>query len=71
MDFMRQLFAVLSKVMVIGWFNMLIVLYFRALFHPKYALVAWVITLLFAMIILYAPPQKCHICLDGGYIDGK
>jgi hypothetical protein len=68
---MRNLLEALLKLLVIGWFIMAIVLYIRALFHPKYAVAAWAITIIGILIILFAPPQECHICLDGGYIDGK
>jgi hypothetical protein len=68
---MKNFLSALSRIIVIGWFVMAIVLYFRALFHPKYALLTWVITIICILIIFNAPPQKCNICLDGGYIDGK
>jgi hypothetical protein len=68
---MKDLLAALGKVLVIGWFIMAIVLYFKALFNPKYARITWLITIACLLIYFYAPPQECTICLDGGYIDGK
>jgi beta-lactamase regulating signal transducer with metallopeptidase domain len=68
---MKNIIAALSKILVIGWFVMAIVLYVRALFNPKYALLTWFITLICILIYFFAPPQACTICLDGGYIDGK
>jgi hypothetical protein len=68
---MKNLFATLSKLFVIGWFIMAIVLYTRALLNPKYALLTWFITIICLLIYFFAPPQECTICLDGGYIDGK
>ena len=62
---------VLSNLLVIGWIILAVKLYFKALFHPKYCVIAWVITLAAICIVMFSPPQECHVCLDGGYIDGK
>ena len=68
---MKNIIAAVSKILVIGWFVMAIVLYMRALVNPKYALLTWFITLICLFIYFFAPPQACTICLDGGFIDGK
>jgi hypothetical protein len=62
---------VLGNILVIGWFILAVRLYFKALFHPKYFVITWIITIAAICIALFAPPQECHVCLDGGYIDGK
>ena len=40
------------------------------LFNSKYALIGWIL-LIYAVIRIIWFPEVCHICLDGGYIDGK
>lgn len=61
----------LGNLLVVGWFVLAIRLYFKALFHPKYYVITWAITIGAICIVLFAPPQECHVCLDGGYIDGN
>jgi hypothetical protein len=70
-NYMRDLLAALSKIFVLGWFIMAIVLYIRALFNPKYALLTWAITIICLLIYFFSPPQVCHVCLNEEYIDGK
>jgi hypothetical protein len=40
------------------------------LFTSKYALIGW-ICLIYVIIRIIWFPEVCHVCLDGGYIDGK
>jgi Na+/melibiose symporter-like transporter len=61
----------LGNLLVIGWFILLVKLYFRALFHPQYFIVTWILTIIGICVILWYPPQECNVCLDGGFIDGK
>ena len=65
---MKDLFAVLSRIFIVGWFFLAISLYFKALFNPKHALLTWFITITVIVLYFLIPPQECHVCLDGGYI---
>jgi hypothetical protein len=58
-------FSLISFVLI-GTFKYL----FYFLFKSKWAIIGWIIIIMFIIKLLYFP-DVCHVCLDGGYIDGK
>ena len=68
---MKNIWNIITGVLVIGVFIGAIGLFFRALFHPKYWFYAWGFLLLAVYVCNFAPKQKCNVCLTDEYIDGK
>jgi hypothetical protein len=60
------LYFIIAVLVIGGWIKHGLVF----LFTSKYALIGWIL-LLYAVIRIIWFPEVCHVCLDGGYIDGK
>jgi len=59
---MKGILNALMNLLVLGWFIMAIVLYFRALFHPKYWWITWLITIGIILINVLTPAKPDDYC---------